>query len=102
MAAYLKDPLLAPSFPLACRGTPFQQRVWRALVAIPPGKVKSYGQIAAALGTHPRAVGGACRANPFPLFIPCHRAVAAEGLGGFMGKEGLAIKRWLLDHEGCP
>ncbi len=88
--------------PLAPTGTPFQQRVWRALREIAPGQRLTYGELAARLGTSARAVGNACRANPLPLLVPCHRVVAANGLGGFAGeREGtrLEIKRWLLEHE---
>lgn len=83
-------------------GTPFQRRVWRALQRIPVGQVMSYGQLARRLKTSARAVGNACRRNPIPIIVPCHRVVAASGDGGFMGKRGgrpLAIKRWLLAHE---
>ena len=86
--------------PLALAGTPFQQRVWQALRGIPCGRTRSYGEIACALGTAPRAVGGACRANPTPIIVPCHRVVAAGGgLGGFSGGEGCDTKRRLLEHE---
>lgn len=84
-------------------GTPFQQRVWRELTRIPFGETRSYGDLAARLNSSARAVAGACRRNPLPLLVPCHRVVAKQGLGGFMGKTGgqaLAIKRWLLQHEG--
>lgn len=88
--------------PLAPGGTPFQQRVWQELLAIPPGRPCSYGKLAANLGSSARAVAAACRANPIPLLIPCHRVVAAHGPGGYMGAtEGapLRLKNWLLDHE---
>ena len=88
--------------PLETGGTDFQRRVWNALQRIPAGKVLSYGELARKLKTGPRAVGNACRANPIPVVIPCHRVVAANGKGGFMGKTGgkaLAIKDWLLTHE---
>lgn len=84
-------------------GTAFQRRVWQALTAIPPGQVRTYGELARALGSSPRAVGNAARANPWPLVVPCHRLVASQGLGGYGGQtrgQGLAIKRWLLAHEG--
>lgn len=87
---------------LALRGTPFQQRVWQALRAIPPGQPCSYGALARRLGSSARAVAAACRANPVALFIPCHRVVAAHGLGGYMGAlegEPVRLKQWLLDHE---
>ncbi len=84
-------------------GTPFQQQVWRELTRIPFGETRSYGELATNLNSSARAVAGACRRNPLPLLVPCHRVVAKHGLGGFMGKtegQALAIKRWLLQHEG--
>ena len=87
--------------------TPFQHRVWDALLAIPLGETRTYGELAAALGTSARAVGGACRRNPLPILVPCHRVVAKNGLGGFSGawQDGpeLDMKRALLSREdaGC-
>lgn len=87
--------------PLAPRGTPFQQRVWRRLRAIPHGRTATYAALAAELGTAPRALAGACAANPLPIFIPCHRVVGSDGrLGGYSGGEGIATKAALLRHEG--
>ena len=89
--------------PLAPSGTDFQQRVWLELSKIPAGQVKTYGEIALKLATSPRAVGHACRKNPVPLIIPCHRVVSKTGIGGFAGAtdgENLLIKRRLLSHEG--
>ena len=88
---------------LQAEGTPFQQSVWRALQKIPAGQVLTYGQLAQQLKTSARAVGNACRANPIPLLIPCHRVVSKSGMGGFSGsREGapVKIKAWLLEHEG--
>jgi len=86
--------------PLAPEGSNFQKRVWAALCAIPPGETRSYADIARTIGSAPRAVGGANGANPIPLFIPCHRVIAADGsLGGYSGGDGPATKRFLLDHE---
>lgn len=85
------------------QGTPFQRRVWRALQGISPGSVLTYGALARQLGSSARAVANACRANPLPIIIPCHRVVAARGVGGYLGEtvgEAIAIKRWLLHHEG--
>jgi O-6-methylguanine DNA methyltransferase len=82
-------------------GTPFQQRVWEALLEIQSGKTWSYSQVAAAIGQPKaaRAVGAACGANPIPVLIPCHRVLAAHNrLGGFGG--GLDWKRNLLAREG--
>ena len=83
-------------------GTPFQKRVWQQLLAIPYGQTMTYGEVAKRLQTHPRAVGGACRANPLVVLVPCHRVVSASGLGGFSGQaEGHwpRVKDWLLRHE---
>jgi methylated-DNA-[protein]-cysteine S-methyltransferase len=102
-AAYFDDPRQRITLPLAASGTPFQRRVWQAIAAIPCGVTRTYGELAHALGSAPRAVGGACRANPCPLVVPCHRVVGRQGLGGFAGARGgrlLAIKTWLLRHEG--
>jgi methylated-DNA-[protein]-cysteine S-methyltransferase len=85
---------------LAPEGSAFQKRVWAALCAIPAGETRSYADIARAVGSAPRAVGGANGANPIPLFIPCHRVIAADGsLGGYSGGDGPATKRYLLDLE---
>jgi len=89
--------------PLAPSGTPFQHRVWDCLRQISTGHTRSYGDIARELGSSARAVGGACRANPLLLLIPCHRVVARHGQGGFAGQTAgrwPAIKAWLLAHEG--
>jgi methylated-DNA-[protein]-cysteine S-methyltransferase len=102
LARYFLRPQTKFIVALALEGTPFQQRVWRALQRIPPGQVMSYGALARRLKSSARAVGNACRRNPIPIIVPCHRVVAANGDGGFMGKRGgqaLAIKRWLLAHE---
>ena len=82
-------------------GTPFQQRVWNALRAIPAGSTMSYGELARQIGaeTAVRAVGAANGANPVALVVPCHRVIGANGtLVGYGG--GLPRKRWLLAHEG--
>ena len=100
--AYFSDPGFSFDLPLVMDGTPYQRRVWRALRRIPVGETKSYGELAKWLCSSARAVGSACRANPIPIVVPCHRVVAASGIGGFMGKESgnaLRLKRWLLDHE---
>ncbi|CAK0761846.1 methylated-DNA-(protein)-cysteine S-methyltransferase [uncultured Gammaproteobacteria bacterium] len=86
--------------PLEPGGTAFQRRVWAALAAIPYGETRTYGQLAAALGSGPRAVGGACGRNPIPIIVPCHRVLAASGgEGGYSGFGGLATKRHLLEFE---
>ena len=98
--AYFDGTRLTFDLPLAPEGSAFQRRVWAALCAIPPGETRSYADIARAVGSAPRAVGQANGANPIPLFIPCHRVVAADGsLGGYSGGDGPATKRFLLDLE---
>ncbi|HXH64209.1 MAG TPA: methylated-DNA--[protein]-cysteine S-methyltransferase [Mariprofundaceae bacterium] len=82
---------------LASPRTPFQSRLRRALLAIPRGETRTYGELAQALRSSPRAVGQALGANPLPILIPCHRVVAARGLGGFGG--GLGWKKRLLKLE---
>jgi methylated-DNA-[protein]-cysteine S-methyltransferase len=85
---------------LADDGTPFQREVWRALSAIPYGQVQTYRDIAHSIGRPRamRAVGNANGANPFAIVVPCHRVVAANGIGGYAG--GGAWKQALLTHEG--
>lgn len=81
-------------------GTPFQERVWAALRAIPPGQTRSYGQVAAAIDVPGgvRAVGTANGANPVWVLVPCHRVVRSDGtVGGYGG--GAHRKEWLLQHE---
>ena len=98
---YLRNPQSLLSIPFAVKGTPFQRRVWQAIAAIPCGQTLSYGELADKVGSGPRAGANVCGANQVPLFIPCHRVVAKNGLGGFMQGDarGLAIKTWLLEHE---
>lgn len=100
---YLANAAAPFELPLADVGTPFQRRVWQAMCEIPRGSVLTYGALAQQVGGVPRAVGQACGDNPFPLVIPCHRVVAANGLGGFSHHAGDGfyprVKRWLLAHE---
>jgi methylated-DNA-[protein]-cysteine S-methyltransferase len=100
LAAYFAGNLKAFNIPLDIKGTEFQRRVWAALLTIPFGETRSYGQIARQIG-HPaavRAVGAANGRNPISIVAPCHRVVGASGaLTGFAG--GLAAKRYLLDLE---
>lgn len=100
---YFEDATVPFTLPLKQAGTIYQQRVWSAMSEIPSGQVLTYSGLARAIGSGPRAVASACKANRFPILIPCHRVVAAQGLGGYCGmREGpmLDIKRWLLMHEG--
>lgn len=102
LQAYFRDPRAAFDLPLALPGTTHQQKVWRALQGIGPGEVRTYGELATALRSSPRAVGNACRTNPIAIIVPCHRVVGASDLGGYMGSRtgvGVEMKRWLLAHE---
>jgi methylated-DNA-[protein]-cysteine S-methyltransferase len=102
--AYLKNALHRFDIACALEGTAFQQRVWEQIARIPARETRTYGDLARALGSSPRAVGGACGSNPVPLIVPCHRVLSAGGgLGGFMHSRAgfpLGVKTWLLDHEG--
>lgn len=102
LRGYFRNPKFRFRFPLELPGSDHQRRVWRALTRIPAGEVKSYGELARELDSSPRAIGGACRRNPIPIIVPCHRVVGQNEVGGFMGQRAGAainIKRWLLDHE---
>lgn len=79
----------------------FTGSVMEAMLTIPYGETRTYGEIATELDTSPVAVGQACGSNPIPLIVPCHRVVGANSLGGFSagGERGLELKRALLTHE---
>jgi methylated-DNA-[protein]-cysteine S-methyltransferase len=99
---YVANPGFRFKLPMKQVGTAFQRRVWNMIASIPCGETRTYGDIARVLKSGPRAVGQACGANYYPLVIPCHRVVAANGLGGFAHTSGgylLELKRWLLLHE---
>ena len=96
---YFKGTRHTFTIPMAPVGTPFMLAAWQALIDIPYGQTATYGEIAKRIG-HPgaaRAVGMACSRNPLALFVPCHRVVATNGLGGF--REGLPMKKELLALE---
>lgn len=87
--------------PLAARGTDHQKRVWAMMSEIPFGETATYGGMAMALGSGPRAVGMACARNPIPIIVPCHRVLGSGGKqGGFSGGRGLPTKHQLLAIEG--
>ncbi len=87
--------------PLDPAGSAFQRRVWTAMCDIPAGGTETYGGLAARIDGIARAVGTACGKNPIPIIIPCHRVVAASGLGGYSGDGGLDTKVALLRLEGA-
>jgi len=102
LQAYLADPQHEIDLPFELDGTHHQCNVWQAMLDIPCGQTRSYGELAAQIGSSAQAVGQACGSNPIPLVIPCHRVVGKTGLGGFMHRadeDALDIKRWLLAHE---
>jgi methylated-DNA-[protein]-cysteine S-methyltransferase len=105
---FLRDPRVWCAPDDVPQGSEHARRVWRALCRIPVGETRTYGEIAREIGSSPRAVGQACRANPWPLFVPCHRVVPGRGArtpttaGAYAGQvEGplAGIKVWLLEHE---
>ena len=103
---YRDNPDTRFDLPVVIDGSPLERAVWQAMCAIPRGRTRTYGEIARELGARfpvdPRAVGQACGDNRLPLVIPCHRVVAANGLGGFAHATSgylLEAKRWLLLHE---
>jgi methylated-DNA-[protein]-cysteine S-methyltransferase len=96
---YFDGKPLPADLPLNPRGTPYRQKVWQALRAIPAGQTRTYLDIAAIAGGSPRSVGGANGANPIPIFIPCHRVVSTTGLGGYSAGDGLETKSALLALE---
>ncbi len=105
LRTYCHNPAHRFDLPLELAGTAFQRRVWALLQDIPSGQTRTYGDAALELHSAARAVGQACAANPYAPIVPCHRIVARAGLGGFAhstAEDGhlLAIKRWLLQHEG--
>lgn len=100
LRAYSEGKLHGFDLPLQGEGSPFQQSVWRAMLAIPYGETRTYGDLAAALASSARAVGRACGSNPIPIVVPCHRVMGYGGrLTGFSGGEGVATKRLLLRLE---
>ena len=99
---YREDPDTVFDLPLLIEGSPLQRAVWDAMRAIPRGRTRTYGELARELGADARAIGQACGDNRLPIVIPCHRVVAADGIGGFGHSTGgylLEAKRWLLMHE---
>ncbi len=101
LQAYFAGELTAFDLPLHVEGSDFQRAVCDAMLAIPFGETRTYGDIARELGAPPQPVGNACGGNPIPVIIPCHRVLGASGLGGFSGKGGVETKVALLKHEGA-
>jgi methylated-DNA-[protein]-cysteine S-methyltransferase len=99
---YRADPDTKFDLPVVIEGSPLQRAVWDAMCAIPRGRTRTYGDIAREFGADARDIGQACGDNRLPIVIPCHRVVAANGLGGFAHATSgylIEVKRWLLAHE---
>ena len=102
LAEYFQGERCHFQLPLQAEGTSFQQKVWSLLRNIPFGETRSYLDLAKELGSPKsvRAVGAANGKNPLSIIVPCHRVVGSNGkLTGYAG--GLAVKEWLLEHEGA-
>jgi methylated-DNA-[protein]-cysteine S-methyltransferase len=99
---YWDNPAQTLEIHLLRQGTPFQNRVWAELARIPFGATVTYSALAKKIGSAARAIGNACRNNPFPVLIPCHRVVAVSGMGGYSGQtqgDMMKIKINLLQYE---
>jgi methylated-DNA-[protein]-cysteine S-methyltransferase len=101
VARYFDRQLERFTLPLAPQVTPSQQRFLDALVEIPFGETRTYGEMAKALGLSAQAAGQACGANPIAILIPCHRVIGTGHLGGFSAAGGVETKVALLKHEGA-
>ena len=101
IAAYFAGTLTRFTVPLNPQAKGFQALFLQALLAIPYGETRTYGQLAKQLNTPAQAIGQACGANPIPLLIPCHRVLGATSLGGYSGAGGIETKVALLRHEGA-
>ena len=102
LEGYKRDPNSGFDLPVVIEGTELQKSVWKAMCAIPRGRTRTYGDLARDLAADPRDIGQCCGDNRLPLVIPCHRIVAADGIGGFAHATSgylLEAKRWLLMHE---
>ena len=100
LRAYFANKLQKFDLPLRPAGSEFHQQVFKAMLDIPYGETRTYGEIAKQLGTYGQPVGQACGANPIPVIIPCHRILSATGLGGYSGAGGADTKIALLKLEG--
>jgi methylated-DNA-[protein]-cysteine S-methyltransferase len=101
LTAYFHDATCIDDLPLRAANNEFQRRFRQALLDIPSGSTRTYGELATQLNSAAQAIGQACRHNPLPIIIPCHRVVAKTNLGGYDGSDAAnqLKKQWLLDHE---
>ncbi len=100
LAAYFAGTLTVFELPLRLSANAFQRQVQEAMLAIPFGATRSYGDIARDLGTYGQPIGQACGNNGIPIIVPCHRVLSATGIGGYSGEGGIETKIALLKHEG--
>ncbi|WP_164659727.1 methylated-DNA--[protein]-cysteine S-methyltransferase [Tropicibacter sp. Alg240-R139] len=101
IVAYDAGKLEGFDLPLRVEGSQMQRDVCDAMLAIPFGYTRTYGELAKELGYSAQSVGQGCGGNPIPVIIPCHRVMGAKGLTGFSGKGGVEMKVALLRHEGA-
>lgn len=100
LTAYYTNPQHRFNIQLKPHGSVYQLKVWNALLVIPVGRTLTYGELAHQLQSSPRAIGQACKRNPLAIFIPCHRVVGKNNIGGYMGNPAaLSYKEALLAHE---
>ena len=102
MHEYLDGARQGFDLPIRLAGSVYQQKVWATLASIPCGRTWTYSAVAHRAGGNARTVAAASRRNPLPIVIPCHRVVAARGLGGYADEEGLDTKRYLIQLETRP
>ena len=100
LAAYFDGDLRHFDLPLKLSSSAFERQVQEAMLAIPYGATRSYGEIARDLDTYGQPVGQACGNNAIPIIVPCHRVLSSTGLGGYSGQGGVEMKIRLLKHEG--
>ncbi|MCP4819509.1 MAG: methylated-DNA--[protein]-cysteine S-methyltransferase, partial [Shimia sp.] len=89
LVGYIEDAANGFDLPLRVEASEFQQAVCDAMLAIPLGETKTYGELSKELGVPAQAIGQGCGGNPIPVIIPCHRVLGANGLGGFSGEGGV-------------
>lgn len=102
LKAYWQNPDKLISIKLLKQGSAYRNQVWEALCQIPFGETVTYSALAKKIGSSARAVGNACRDNPYALFIPCHRVVSVSGMGGYCGQTDgdlMTVKYKLLEFE---
>lgn len=102
MHEYLDGERRSLDLPIRPAGSAYQQRVWATLASIPWGQTWTYSAVADRAGGSARSVAAAALRNPLPIVIPCHRAVADRGLGGYSEGQGLDTKRYLIQLEARP